>query len=73
MARRLDVDRIVLGSARDNSLLRLVEDPVIERVIDFAPVPVDVIGSDSVSRLERIGVPIGLGAALGLLFARLAD
>ena len=73
VARRLDVDRIVIGAARDNSLVRLVEEPVIERVIDFAPVPVDVVASKSVSKLERVGVPLGLGAALGLLCVRLID
>jgi nucleotide-binding universal stress UspA family protein len=73
MARRLDVDRIVLGAARDNTLIRLTEDPVIEKVIDFAEVPVDVVASKSISRLERIGIPLGLGAALGLLCVRSID
>jgi nucleotide-binding universal stress UspA family protein len=73
MARRLNVDRIVVGAARDNSLIRLVEEPVIERVIDFAPVPVDVVASKSISQLERFGIPIGLGTALGLLCIRLID
>lgn len=72
-ARRLKADRIVLGVARDNSLTRFVEDSVIEKVIRLAPVPVDVVGGNSVSRLERFGVPLGLGAALGLLWLRLGD
>ena len=73
MARRLGVDRIVLGAARDNSLTRFVEDSVIEKVIDTAPLPVDLVASKSVSRLERFGVPAGLGAALGLLCIQLSD
>lgn len=72
-ARRLKADRIVLGVARDNSLTRFVEDSVIEKVIRLAPVAVDVVGGNSVSRLERFGVPLGLGAALGLLWLRLGD
>ncbi|MGH8683542.1 MAG: universal stress protein [Burkholderiales bacterium] len=73
LARRLRADRIVLGAARDNSLTRFVEDSVIEKVIRLAPAPVDVVGGNSVSRLERFGVPLGLGAALGLLWLRLGD
>jgi nucleotide-binding universal stress UspA family protein len=73
MARQLDVDRIVLGVARDNTLTRFIEDAVVERVTASGPVPVDVVAGKSVSRLERFGVPIGLGAALGLLSIRLGD
>lgn len=67
IAGRLKVDRIVLGAARDRSLTRYVEDSVIDKVIDFAPVPVDLVAGKSVSPLERFGVPTGLGAGLGLL------
>lgn len=73
MARQLDVDRIVLGVARDNTLTRFVEDAVVETLTASAPVAVDVVAGKSVSRLERFGVPIGLGAALGLLSIRLSD
>lgn len=72
-AGRLKLDRIVLGAARDRSLTRFVEDSVIEKVIDFAPIPVDLIVGKSVSPLERFGVPTGLGAALGLLWLRIND
>ena len=72
-ARGLGVNRIVLGAARDNTLTRFVEDAVIQRVTQQASVPVEVVGGRSVSRLERFGVPLGLGAALGLLWLRLND
>lgn len=72
-ARRLEADRIVLGAARDNTLTRFIEDAVIEKVIHAAPVPVDVVAGRAVSRIERLGVPMGLSAALGLLWLRLAD
>jgi len=72
-ARRLEVDRIVIGAARDNSLTRFVEDAVIEKVSRAAPLPVDVVGCKAVSRVERLGVPVGVGAALGLLWLRLGD
>jgi nucleotide-binding universal stress UspA family protein len=72
-ARRLRADRIVLGAARDNTLTRFVEDAVIEKVIHAAPIPVDVVSGRAVSRVERLGVPMGLSAALGLLWLRLGD
>lgn len=72
-ARRLRADRIVLGAARDNTLTRFVEDTVIEKVIHTAPIPVDIVAGRTVARAERLGVPIGLSAALGLLWLRLAD
>jgi nucleotide-binding universal stress UspA family protein len=72
-ARELRAKRIVLGAARDNTLTRLVEDAVIEKVIAQAAVPVDVVAAKSVSRIEQILLPVGLGAALGLLSLRLAD
>jgi nucleotide-binding universal stress UspA family protein len=72
-ARRLRADRIVLGAARDNTFTRFVEDAVIEKVIHTAPIPVDVVAGRAVSRVERLGVPMGLSAALGLLWLRLGD
>ena len=73
MSWRLKVDRIVLGAARERSLTRLVEDSVIVKVIDFSPVPVDLVVGKSVAPLERFGVPTGIAAALGLLWLRTVD
>jgi nucleotide-binding universal stress UspA family protein len=73
MSWRLSVDRIVLGAARERSLTRFVEDLVIEKVIDFSPVPVDLVVGKSVAPLERFGVPTGIAAALGLLWLRMVD
>ena len=69
MARRLHVDRIVMGTARKNSFTRMIEDSVINRIIEVTDVPVEVIAGDAVSKLERIGVPAGIGVALALLYA----
>ena len=69
VAQRLSVDQIVMGTARKNSLTRLVEDSVTNRVLELARVPVEVVAGESVSAIERIGVPAGLGAALALLIA----
>ena len=68
MARRLHVDHIVMGTSRKNSFTRMVEDSVTSRVLELASVPVEVIAGDAISRLERFGVPAGIGAALLLLY-----
>jgi len=72
-ARRLRCDHIVLGTARKNSLTRLVENSVTNKVMELTTVPVEVIAGDAVSRLERYGIPAGIGAALALLFLAASD
>jgi YjbE family integral membrane protein len=64
-AQRLGVHHIVMGTARKNSLTRMLEDSVTHRVLESTPVPVEVIAGDAVSRLERWGLPIGFFAAAG--------
>lgn len=63
-AQRLHVDKIVLGTARKHSLTRMFEDSVTSRVIEIARVPVEVIAGSKISRLERYGVPAGVGTAV---------
>ena len=72
-AHRLRCDEIVMGTARKNSLTRLVEDSTTNRVLELTDVPVEVIPGDAVSRWERYGIPAGLGTAIALLIAALAD
>ena len=67
-ATRLDIHHIVMGTARKNSLTRMIEDSVTHRVLEAAPVPVEVVVGDAVSKWERWGVPIGAVGATGLLF-----
>ena len=69
MAKRLDCDRIVMGTARKNSLTRMIEASVTNQVLELTPVPVEVIAGDSISKLERYGIPAGIGAGLALLLA----
>ena len=63
-AQRLRVDQIVMGTARRNSLARLIQDSVTNRVLEIARVPVEVIVGADASRLEKYGLPAGIGAAL---------
>jgi len=68
-ARRLRCDQIVMGTARKNSLTRLVENSVTNKVLELTSVPVEVIAGDAVSPWERYGIPATLAAALALLLA----
>jgi len=71
--RRLECNRIVMSTARKNSLTRMLEDSTTNRVLERTSVPVEVIAGESVSKIERYGLPAGLGAALALLIAAAAD
>jgi nucleotide-binding universal stress UspA family protein len=68
-ARRLRCDQIVMSAARKNSLTRLVENSLTNKVLELTPVPVEVIAGDSVSKLERYGIPAALAAALAAFLA----
>lgn len=67
VAKELDCHHIVLGTARRSSLTRMLEDSVTGRVLELTPVPVEIVTGAAISRLERFGVPIGIGAGLGLM------
>jgi len=67
IAARLGVHHIVMGTARKNSITRMLEDSVTHRVLEATPVPLEVITGDAVSRWERWGVPVGVLGAGGLL------
>ena len=68
-ARRLRCDEIVMATARKNSLTRLVESSVTDKVIELTSVPVEVIAGDSMSKWERYGIPAAIGTAVAIAFA----
>ncbi len=67
VAQRLRVSQIVMGTARKNSVTRMLEDSVTNKVLEVAQVPVEVIAGKEVSKLEKFGVPAGVGAAVAFL------
>jgi nucleotide-binding universal stress UspA family protein len=69
MARRLRCHHIVMSTARKNSLTRLVENSVTNRVLAMTSVPVEVIAGDEVSKWERYGIPATLAAGLAAVLA----
>ena len=66
-ARRLRCDHIVMSTARKNSLTRLVEGSVTNKVLALTSVPVEIIAGDAVSNWERYGIPAAVGAVLALI------
>jgi nucleotide-binding universal stress UspA family protein len=68
-ARRLRCDLILMGTSRKNSLTRLVESSVTNRVLELTTVPVEVIAGHSVSNWERYGIPAALAAVAAAFVA----
>jgi nucleotide-binding universal stress UspA family protein len=69
LAKRLHCDEIVMGTARKNSLTRLVESSLTNRVLELTSVPVEVIAGDAISPWERYGIPAAIAALVALVFA----
>jgi len=71
-ALRLGCNHIVMGTARKNSLTRMLEASTTNRVLELTTVPVEVVAGDAVSGFERYGLLAGVGVvAVWLLFALL--
>jgi len=63
-AQRLHAGRIVMGTARKSSLTRMLEDSVTSSVLELTTVPVEIVTGHATSRMERLGVPVGIGTVL---------
>ena len=63
-ARRLRCDQIVMATARKNSLTRLVESSVTDRVLERTTVPVEIIAGNAMSKWERYGIPAAVITAI---------
>ena len=66
-ARRLRCSLILIGTARKNALLRVLEGATTNRVLELTNVPVQVVAGDKMPSLMRYGLPAGVGAALTAL------
>ncbi len=73
MAQQLGCDHIVMSTARKNSLTRMLEASTTNRVLERTTVPVEIIAGDSVSTLERVGVPLGLALVAAWLLIHLVE
>lgn len=69
-AMRLGCSRIVIGSAKKNTLSRLFENSTTAKLLEISDIPVEVVTGKTLPMLERWGIPaIGAGAATALLAA----
>ena len=66
-ATRLGVHHIVMGTARKNSLTRMLEDSVTDEVLKTTAVPVEVVVGNAVSKWESWGLPAGVLSVGGLM------
>jgi YjbE family integral membrane protein len=66
-AERLGVHHIVMGTARKNSITRMLEDSATNKVLEATPVPVELVSGDAISKWERWGLPAGVVGAGSLL------
>ncbi len=73
VAKRLKCDLIMMSTARKSSLTRMLESSVTNEVLEKTSVPVEIIAGSSVSRLEQIGLPAGIGALVATLMAIAID
>lgn len=67
VAKRLNCDLILLGSARKSSLIRLLEASTTNRVMQLATVPVLIVPGEAISFHQRYGLPAGVAAAIAAL------
>lgn len=65
-AQELGCDHIVMSTSRKNSLVRMLEDSVTNKVLELTTVPVEVIAGAPASGIERYGIPAALASILGL-------
>ena len=73
VAERERCDLILMATARKDSLTRLVEASVTNRVIELATVPVEVVAGRAVSNWERFGIPAALAGGAAAILAAVAD
>jgi YjbE family integral membrane protein len=66
-ATRLGVHHIVMGTARRNSITRMLENSVTDQVLKATPVPVEVVAGNAVSKWESWGLPAGALGGVGLM------
>lgn len=65
---RLECNRIVIGTAKKNSLSRLFENSTTAKLLEISDIPVEVVTGNSLPALERWGIPaLGAGAATALM------
>jgi len=67
---RLGCTRIVIGTAKKNSLSRLFENSTTTKLLEICDIPVEVVTGKSLPAIERWGIPVlGAGVTTALMAA----
>ncbi|BDW12045.1 hypothetical protein PSHI8_21290 [Polynucleobacter sp. SHI8] len=72
-ARRLNCSRIVVGTAKKNSLSRLFENSTTAKLLEICDMPVEVVTGKSLPVLERWGIPALWASAVTAVMATVID
>lgn len=67
LAQQLGVHRIVVGTTPKSGLVRALTNSVTARLLEHAPMPVEVVVAGSSPWYVRFGVPAGFGALIAAL------
>ncbi|WP_353155066.1 universal stress protein [Herminiimonas fonticola] len=62
-AEKTKSQKIVMGTTRKNALARFFEGSVVNKVMALTDLPVEVVAKENATKLERFGIPIGVGLA----------
>ena len=60
-AEKTKSQKIVIGTTRKNALARFFQGSVVNKVMALTDLPVEVVAKENATRLERFGIPIGVG------------
>ncbi|GGI21085.1 universal stress protein [Oxalicibacterium faecigallinarum] len=62
-ALQMEADKIVMGTTRKNALTRFFQGSVVNRVMALTEKPVEIVARGEAGKLERFGIPVGVGLA----------
>ena len=60
-AEKTKSQKIVIGTTRKNALARFFQGSVVNKVMALTDLPVEVVAKENATKLERFGIPIGVG------------
>ncbi len=60
-AQKTKSQKIIMGTTRKNALSRFFDGSVVNKVMALTDLPVEVVAKENASKLQRFGIPIGVG------------
>lgn len=72
-AKRLRCNLIVMSTTRRNPLTRLFGASVTDQVLELTKIPVEILVSKDISKVERYVIPAGVGTGIAALLMLVLD